>query len=447
MLSTGYPVYAMGKLLPDSPKIRHATAAPTMTALLDAVEAGYLRGNVSERKMIKNFGRAEDIIDISSATSMNLFHNVTEKAVSSILKKDLSHLFETFHSYPYLIQRDYGLEKTFVKFMKRWTNVTIPLDEVMVAPNGVYGSYKTILLSQPGKYVFAPEVIHQINKACFASLGKKLWEIPVILETGLLDLDALDRQLGKHAGNVACVYIYHTKPVEPLARSYYLEIARLLKKHNALGVIDLDSWYTEYVPKVVPWLPIAIPELRKQCLILFTLTKEIGAPGLRIGFGVGPKDTTDALKRFQRVSLEMTSPVTRFLAEVTLPKIDMNKARATLQRRMKTLVDGLRSLDFKVQVPPSGVNFFLHVPESFAASREVLPDHLFTYYALTRAHVLLRPASNHGHRMNHWVRFVLGQPEKKTQEVIQRFRNAGIRGTMAMPRGTEKEYQSFMRRA
>lgn len=440
-------LFGMGKLLPNDQKVRRATAAQTMTALLDAVEGGYLQGNVSERKMIKKFGRSEDTIDISSATSMNLFHDATEKAVSSILKKDLPRFFEKFHSYPYLIQRDYGLEKAFIKFMKRWTDIAIPLDEVMIFPNGVYGSYRTILLSRPEKYIFAPEAIHQINKACFVSLGKKLWEIPMILETGLLDLDALDHELGKRAGNVACVYIYHAKPVRSLTRFYYLKIARLLKKHNVLGVIDLDSWYANYLPNVTPWLPLAIPELRKRCLILFTLTKEIGAPGLRIGFGVGPRDVIDALKKFQRISLEMSSPVTRYLTELILPRVNMDEARAVLQERMKALADGLRAFNFKVQVPPSGVNFFLHVPESFAASRAVLPDHLFTYYVLTRARVLLRPASNHGHRMNHWVRFVLGQPTKNVREVIRRFGHAGIRGTMVMPKGLEKEYRSFMKRA
>jgi aspartate/methionine/tyrosine aminotransferase len=437
----------MGELLPNNPRIRRATTAQTMTALLDAIEAGYLWGNVSERKLIRSFGGRKDIIDISSATSMNLFHDTTERAVLSFLKKNMPRLLEKFHSYPYLVQRDYGLEKAFIRFMKQWTNVTISLDEVMVLPNGVYGSYKTILLSQPGKYVFAPEVIHQINKACFVSLGKKLWEIPMILETGLLDLEALDRELHEHAKDIACVYIYHTKPVAPLTRAYYLKIARLLKKYDVLGVIDLDSWHTSYVPNAIPWLSFTIPELRKQCLFLFTLTKEIGAPGLRIGFGVGPKDTVRALKKFQQISLEMGSPVTRFLTEIALPNIDMDRASVTLQRRMKALVDGLRSLDFKTRTPPSGVNFFLHVPESFAESREILPDHLFTYYVLTRAHVLLRPASNHGHRMNHWVRFVLGQPEKNIREVIRRFEQAGIRGTMTMPKGLEKEYRSFMRQS
>lgn len=434
----------MSHLLTNTPHVRKATASDKMTAVLDAIESDFLTGNIKERKLIERLGRGKEVIDISSATSMNLFHDTTERKLGAVVKKELAHLLEKFHSYPYLIQRDFGLEKAFSAFLKRWTGISIRLDEVAVSPSGVYGSYKTILLSRQGKYVLAPELIHQINKACFASLGKKVIEIPAILETGLLNLETLDRQLKRHAGDISCVYIYHTKPVKQIPHSYYLKLARLLQKYDVLGVIDIDSWYTSYGLDSKPWLPLTIPLLRKHCLFLFTMTKEIGAPGLRIGFIVGQENIVGGLKRFQRLSLEMSSPVTRFLAELTLPRIDMDMARKTLQKRMKTLTDGLSSLGFKVQVPPSGVNFFLHVPESFAASKRVLPDHIFTYHVLKNAHVLLRPGSNHGHRLNHWVRFVLGQPEKNIREVIKRFRKAGICGDMPLPQGLEKEYEKVI---
>ena len=435
----------MGKLLADTTIVRKATAADKLSAALDMVEADFLTGNLKERKMVERLGRQRGVIDISSATSMNLFHDLTEKRIVDIVKKELLHLLEKLHSYPYLIQRDFGLEKTFIAFMRRWARTDLNLDEILVAPGGVYGSYKTILLSQPGKYVLVPESIHQINKACFSSLGKRVREFPNILETGLLNLETLDNELKHHAKDTACVYIYHTKPVNPPSRAYYLQLAEILRRHKVLGVFDLDSWYTSYGPGSPQWLPFTISALRKQCLFLFTMTKEIGAPGLRIGFVVGSKDIISTLKRFKQVNLDMDSPITRFLAEITLPKIDMDKASAILQRRMKALTDGLRSLDFKVTVPPGGVNFFLHVPESFAESKRILPDHLFAFYALREARVLVRPGSNHGHRLNHWVRFVIGQPEGKIKEVIRRFRRARINGMMNLPHGLEKEYEVFMR--
>ncbi len=433
----------MGKLLKNTKFIKQSTGSEKFDSFLNMIESKFLKGNLKEKIVIKKFAN-KDVIDISSATSMNIFHDFIEPKLKVNLKKDSLGILEKIHSYPYLIQRDFKLENNFINFIKKWTGLSIKQEEIFIAPNGVYGSYKTILLSQQAPIVFVPEVIHQINKAAFTSLGKQVIEIPNILETGLLDLDFLDKNLKKLSDKTACVYIYHSKPVLPITKSYYLKLAKILKKHNVLGIVDIDSWYTNHIAGVTAWLPFAIRELRKQCLFLFTMTKELGAPGLRVGIGVGPKNVVSNIKKFQQVSLEMTSSVTNYLTGLILRDVDMDKIKTELQLRMKTLVEGLRHLGFRAVYPPVGVNFFLHVPDSFESSNSVLPDHLFAYYVLTRAKVLLRPASNHGYRMNHWVRFVIGQPVSKIKEVLERLEKAGIRGDMAMPKDLITEYKNFI---
>ncbi|HVY67808.1 MAG TPA: hypothetical protein VHA30_02865, partial [Patescibacteria group bacterium] len=168
----------MGKLLSDSRILRRNTAAEKMSSLLDRLEDGFLHGKEQERSLVKKLGRGRNVIDISSAATMQLLHVATGPALAASLRRRLPALLDRLEAYPYLVPREHDLEQAFAAYLRRWTSLRAEAKDLVVF-NGIYGSYRTILMSQPGQYVLVPEFIHQTHKAAFAAAGKTVVEIPV----------------------------------------------------------------------------------------------------------------------------------------------------------------------------------------------------------------------------------------------------------------------------
>lgn len=419
-----------------------ATQSHKMAAFLDTIEDGFLRGKQIERKMVKALGLSAEVVDISSAASMNIFHTFIGTAAARLKANVKSGLIDNLESYPYLVPRDHSLEDVWVAFLFKWLRVKTSREEVVVF-NGIYSSFSIILLSQQENVVIIPEYIHQTHKACFASVGKKVVEIPMTKEK-LLDLEILEKQLRRYHGSIACLYLYHARPTH-LRKDYFQSIAKLLKKYGVMAVIDLDVAYTSYAEDACPWLPMTISELRERSIFLFNLTKEVGVPGLRIGFGIASQAMASHIRRFQQMTFQMIPPLNRAIARWILQVGNLDRVKKEFQARMEALTTSLEALGFVKRSPCMGVSYFLHVPESFAASKKVLPDHLFSYFVLTRAKVLLRPGSLHGHRLNHYVRIVLSRQKKDMALAIKRMAKAGVHASMALPEGIEEEYLQFIR--
>ncbi|MGH7175656.1 MAG: pyridoxal phosphate-dependent aminotransferase [Minisyncoccia bacterium] len=408
---------------------------------MDDIEARFMPGRARELQLGSLRLRADDLIDVSSAANMHLLPDLLDE---KRLLAPAPDLVRTLEQYPPLADPPQDLEQGFARFLTRWTKVPIEPEEV-VAFGGVYGAFKTIALAQAGKYVFLPEFTHETHKAAFAALGKTVVEIPIrIYSDNRLDLEFLERQLARRAEDTAFVYLYHAKPAE-LDAAYYRKIGRLLGKYRVLGLVDLDAWYVAHRPGVLPWLPLTIPALRRSALLLFNMSKELGAPGLRVGFGVMPRAVARHIRNFQQITLDIQSPTSRLLAGRILEAADLSRSRTVLRERMRALIEGLQGLGFSIKAPAYGVNLFLHIPESFEGPPDILPDHLFAYYLLARARIMVRPASSHGHRLNHFVRFVLSQPVGKIKEAIRRLRDAGVRPDMSLPLGLVDEYHSFIK--
>lgn len=434
----------MGELLPNTPEIREATAAEKLESFLNGIEDEYLDGKQIERGILKKFKSSDeqkDIIDISSASSMNtLNHILTNKeSVGHIL--DSQTILEKTESYPFLVQHNAETEQAFTDYLRQSIGVEVSLSEVLVF-NSIYRSFNTLLTAFPGAYVIVPEYMHHTQKACFRSVGKELIEISITPEKKY-DLTELQTALEKNAGEISCAYLYHARPVA-LDNSYLESLANLLNQNSVTALVDLDVIATQHTNVHSPVLPLEISTLRKNAVYLFNLSKEIGAPGIRIGFGVAPAQLAKRIKKFQQTSLDMIPPVTKHIATVLLEHADVGQSSQELQCRMERLVTGLQSLSFEARLPNVGVNLFMHVPRAFEQSQTVLPDHLFAYYCLTRASVVLRPGSLHGHRLNHYVRFVVGQPISVIEEMLNRFEKAGISGDMELPESLITEYQNFV---
>ena len=168
----------MDLLPPESKRIKQATAAEKLAAVLDALESKFIPQHAAEHELKRIGHTREGVIDLSDASNMHLLREVAGAKVHAQLQSHLSEFLKSTESYPPRFRSAPGLEEAFVSFLKRWTNISVAPQDVVVF-NGVYGAFQTLTLSQPGKYVLVPEFVHQMHKAAFTALGKKVIEIPI----------------------------------------------------------------------------------------------------------------------------------------------------------------------------------------------------------------------------------------------------------------------------
>lgn len=427
----------MGNLLIDTPEVRAATTSAKLHSSLDLIEGDFLAWKKIEQKLISNHSpHFNSLIDISSASSMNVF----DQSFDSSTDIDSKKIWEKVQAYPFIIPKERNLENEFARFISEQSDKVIQPNEVVVF-NGVYASMRTTVLAMSGRYVLMPEFTNHAQKMSVSAMGKIVVEVSMFAPGWTLDLRDLRQKLDEFGGDVSCMYIYHALSAD-ITESYLSELANLLAEYVVVPIFDIDVIKTAHTSIYSPLLAMNNAYFTQFGMFLFNMSKEFGAPGIRIGFGVASPSLVQKIKKFQQISLEMVPPTSRYLAECILKNYDFPKATQHLVDRMKCLVGGLQSLEMEATLPNIGVNLFMHVPRSFEYSKQVLPDHLFSYYCLTRAGVILRPASVYGHRLNHFVRFVVGQKEEVINEMIIRFKDVGIHGKMELPEDLEAEYQS-----
>jgi len=427
----------MGNLLLNTPEVLAATASAKLHNSFDLIEGDFLAWKKIEQKLVSNHSSNFDsLIDISSATSMNVF----DQAFDSSINIDSEKIWAKVQSYPYVLPKEQNLENEFAHFISKQSNMTIQSNEVIVF-NGAYAAMRTIVLALPGRFVLMPEFTNHAQKMAVSAMGKIVVEVSMFAPGWILDLRDLRQKLDEFGGDVSCMYINHALSAD-ISSPYFLDLANLLAEYSIVPIFDVDVINTSHTGVHSPLLAMNYSYFIEHGVFLFNMSKEFGAPGIRIGFGVASHSLVLQIKKFQQISLEMVPPTGRYLAECILKNYNFSKATQHLVNRMKCLVGGLQSLEMEATLPNIGVNLFMHVPRSFEQSKQVLPDHLFSYYCLTRAGVILRPASVYGHRLNHFVRFVVGQNEEVIEEMIKRFKDTGIHGKMEFPEDLETEYQS-----
>lgn len=426
----------MGKLLPNTSEVQEATASDTFHNLLDSIEGDFIKWKKIERKLLADAVKVhKSIIDISSATSMNLGKEIECKFTTD----DLHSICNKVYSYPYVVPKEYTLEQSFLKFITDPIGISASIEEVLVF-NGTYAAVRTTVLTLPGEVVLVPEFMNQAQKNSIRSLGKKVIEVPMHTPGWTLNLEALQDLLKTHKGAISCMYIHHVLSAE-ISEKYLSQISDILSRANVIPVIDIDILKTCHTNLFEPAQIILNSHLRTQGIFLFTLSKEFNAPGLRVGFGIAGNKLAQKIRTFQQQSLEMVSPLTKEAAKILLQNYDLDTVVSVLKSRMNVLVAGLSSLKLEATLPHIGINLFMHVPRAWEHTTQVLPDHLFTYYCLTRAGIVIRPGSIYGHRLNHFVRFVVCQSESVIEEMVERLKAAGIHGDMSLPDGLEDEYK------
>jgi len=388
-----------------------------------------------QKKLTKSVA-PKQVIDLASASGLHL--DLPQINMKQLAEGQLARI----GVYPGRISIATELTATISETLKKWTGASIPNSEIMIT-SGIYGAYRTILLSSPKPLIIVPELTHEPHKAAFKALGKRLLECPADPE-GRMDLGKLRVILGSNREKTAYVYICHNRG-QLINEAYLLELSDIICKAKTAGLYDADIIYTTHTEAAQPWLPFITEKVRSHMLIMGTLSKEFGMPGIRIGYVVGSARLMDHIKVHQEETLEMIPAPSQIIASHIMGKVRLDKVQEQLQDRMKTLVRGLSGLGWKVSKPAVGINLRIPVPPSFAKQKIVAADELFSWYTWQAAGVLIRIGSTDGTNRNTEVRLVICQTTQTIDKAIQQLLKAGITYDMKLPEDCIKNYLAYIR--
>ncbi len=221
----------------------------------------------------------------------------------------------------------------------------------------------------PGETVAIEALGYRPAWESFRLLGAQLAPLPVDDEG--LDVDALGRLAAKRKLRAVYVTPHHQYPTTvTMSAARRLALLALAKRHRFL-IIE-DDYDHEFHFEGRPVLPLLARDEAGVVASIGTLSKVL-APGLRLGFVVGPTALIDRIARLRAVmdrqgDHPMEATIADLLEDGELQR-HVRKMRVLYQARRDVLVKLLRArlgqvLDF--QVPSGGISLWAKVTKPIA---------------------------------------------------------------------------------
>jgi aspartate/methionine/tyrosine aminotransferase len=192
------------------------------------------------------------------------------------------------------------LRQAIVDKTKRDSNYEITVDQVLVTNGGkqaVYQAFATIL--NPGDEVILPSPFWTTYPEAIKLAGGKAVEVFADeTQNYLVNVDQLEQaRTGKTKALLFC------SPSNPTGSVYtpeqVKEIGEWALKNNIWIIADEIYEHLLYDGATAPSMPVAVPALADQTIILNGVAKTYAMTGWRVGWMIGPKDVIKAATNLQ----------------------------------------------------------------------------------------------------------------------------------------------------
>jgi len=247
------------------------------------------------------------------------------------------------------------------EYMQREFDVTLdPAKDV----NHCIGS-KTALAMLPGAFINPGDIAlmtvpgYPVAGTHTRYYGGQVWKLPLLAENGFLpDLDNIpDDVLGKAK---LLVLNYPNSPTGALAdEAFYATVIEFARKNNIVVIQDAAHIILTYGRKPLSFL--SVERAKEVGVEIHSMSKGFDMIGWRLGFVAGHPlivqafaDVKDNSDSGQFIAIQKAAA-----AALRNPNIPM-AVRAKYERRLRKLVETLKSIGFQAEMP--GGTYFLYAP-------------------------------------------------------------------------------------
>ena len=197
---------------------------------------------------------------------------------------------------------------------------------------------------------------------------------------------------------------------------FFERVVAICKEHEIFVVHDLayaDLVFDGYhAPSI-----LQVPGAREIAVEFFTLSKSYNMPGWRVGFMVGNSRLVAALTRIKSYFDYGTFTPIQVAAICALegPQGCVREICETYRKRRDCLVEGLKKLNWNVELPKATMFVWAPIPEPYRK----LGSLEFSKKLLAEAKLAVSPGIGFGEYGDDHVRFALIENEERTRQALR----------------------------
>jgi len=306
---------------------------------------------------------------------------------------------------------------------KRRFNVDLDPDREVMSLIGSKEGIAHIFFAfiDPGDVALIPDPCYPVYRVATILAGGVPHPVPLEEKNGFLpDLDSIDKKILKKA---KLLFInYPNNPTSAVAgRDFFEKAVAFAGKHDLLLCSDLaysEVAYEGFNPVSV----LQIPGAKEVSVEFHSLSKTYNMTGWRIGMAVG---SSEAISALSVIKTNIDSGAFKAIQMASVKALEDSESSHEEMIKLYTsrrdvIIEGLRSLGWKIENPKATFYVWGRVPEG-STSEE------FCAEVLEKAQVLLVPGSGYGEHGEGYFRISITVPEDRLREAVDRMKKAGIR--------------------
>jgi alanine-synthesizing transaminase len=268
-------------------------------------------------------------------------------------------------------------------------------------------------LGRPGDAVAVAQPTYPAHLSAIQLAGGR----PVFYELGNDGAELvsnIERVLESHRPNVLLLNL----PNNPTGRvAHRSELESICRSAAAWGAVVINDFvYGDMVHRGEAAPSVLSISSDGPKVEIYSLSKAYSVPGWRVGALVGPQAIVHQVARLKSHSDYGVFLPLQMAAAAGLGVSENLVAPLTRQyeHRARVLVDGLRRLGWRVELPAAGASVWAELPVDVAGSFE------YVRQLLEEAGVFALPGKIFGAQWDRYVRFALVQGEERLREALQR---------------------------
>ena len=311
--------------------------------------------------------------------------------------------------------------KSIANWYKRTFNVDLdPDNEVMLTIGSKLGmGMLPLTLVNPGEIILVPNPGYPAYMPGAYLSGADIHEMPLLEKNKYLPkLDEIPTDVAKKAKLM--ILNYPNNPTTALAPvSFWKELVEYARTNEIIVAHDIpysEITYDGYHQESI----LEVEGSRDCCVEFHSFSKSYNMTGWRIGFVVGNSEVVQGLGKVRsNVDMGVFHPI-QYAAVAAFDDLpDFPKEVSKIfQKRRDVLVEGFRSLGWKVDPPKATFFMWIKIPED-------TPSMEFAENVLQETGVLVTPGVGFGSCGEGYIRVALTVSESVLEEAIDRLRNGG----------------------
>ncbi len=233
----------------------------------------------------------------------------------------------------------------------RDSGLQVDPSQVLITNGGKHAVYASILtLIDPGDEVIVPAPYWTTYPEPIGLAGGTM--VPVVCDDSTGYKATVEMlEAARTPKTKAMVFVSPSNPTGAVyARDEIEAIGRWALEHGIWVLTDEIYEHLTYGDNEFHSMPVVVPELADQCVVLNGVAKTYAMTGWRVGWLIGPNDVVKAATNLQSHSTSNVANVSQraALAAVSGPLDDVVRMREAFDRRRQTiwkLLDGIDGVD------------------------------------------------------------------------------------------------------